>query len=882
MRRPKWLRWRSDAEFEEELQAHLDMEIQANIERGMSAGEARYAAMRTLGNRTRIQENAREGNPMSWVESVAGDARYAWRNLRRSPGFTLAAVFSLALGIGANSAIFSFLDAVLLRPLDVPRAGELVKIRTSTPQSPFGGMMYREYIAYRDGNHTLTGLAAQARTWLAVKAPGEDLGRLTFGLMVDGAFFRTLEISTSLGRPLSAADDLPGTAIVAVLSHAAWSKRFSADTAVVGSAITLNGQPATIVGVLPQEFLGTDVNERPEIYVSLAAADRLFPLDPPLNDPAHRPDLVLLGRLRPGLSVEAAQKDFAAIAAALAADYPETNRERTAAVLGEIAARFALSPAYTALVVLLGSLVATVLLIACTNVVNLLLGRASARSRELAIRAALGAGRKRLIAQLLTESALLSGLGGGAGLILATWVIRFFASIEIPADTPMQVTTRLDDRVLLYTLGVMVAATFVFGLWPAVQATRADLTQPVKGATPQRVRYWGRHMLVGAQTTLAAVLLVVAGLYLQSFAFISGASPGFRVENVMLAAFDPVSVAYPPAQTRQFYREIQNRARSLPGVRSAALANFVPLDVTEGYALAARAEDDANDSHSYTNILFNIVTPEFFDTLDMPVLRGRSFDGRDTEGSPPVAVINEAMARFYWPDNDAIGRRFRIGGSAGNSAGNVVEVVGVARDANYEQLQEAPRPYYFLPFAQRFASRMTLMLETAGDPAAIAPLLRAEVRALDNDLTLEVRTMRDLVEGYAMLSQRMITQLVGAMAVTGLSLGVLGLYAVIAFLVSRRSREIGIRMALGASRQSVLRGVLLTGLKVTATGMGVGLALAWLITPGFGSNLPGVSHHDPATFIGVAALIAFVAVAACWIPARRAASVDPAITLREQ
>jgi macrolide transport system ATP-binding/permease protein len=865
---PRWLQWRSRQELDDEIRAHIDLATQAGIDRGLSPEHARYAALREMGNTTCIKERAREADPLSWIESIVKDLRYATRSLARNPSFTSAAVLSLALGIGANSAIFSFVDYLLLRPLGVPRPSEMVRINASTPESPFAPSSYREYTQLREQNHTLAGVAAETDTFLAVQAQAGDLAQVAYGDFVSGDYFSVMGVQAILGRTFSAADDSPAMLeIPVVLSRQAWEGKFHSDPHIVGSRVRINSQPATILGVLPESFRGT-LRLSPEVYLPLHAVPRLNPSFTLLTDPLDR-SLEFIGRLKPGVGLSAAQADFATLGSILERTYPDTNRRRTFAVLTDRGSRFQRAPQDEMASLGLLFLAFAVLRIACINVANLLLGRNSARAREIAIRLSVGASRARLIRQLLTESVLLAVLGTALGLLAGRWAIDFLASIRIPSDLPILIEARMDTRVLLYSLAAMVAALLMFGVLPAFRATRGDFASSAKESSAgKRPRNW----LITLQAGLSVLTLALAALLVKNFVLSSQASPGFRTENVLLMTFDPSTSGYSKAQVDVFYRQLQERVRALPGVRDVALGSHVQLGPS--YSSTAVNRDGENLGY----VVFNKVGPGFFDTMATPILRGRVIDDRDTEKSPRVIVVNETLGRRLYPDGSAVGRHVRMYSETGPMA----EIVGVARDTKVTDASEPPKSYMYIPNAQDSQPRMTLFIHTAADPAAMAAPVRGEVKALDpNLLVFDIRTMRDVFEGYGLLALRIAAQTTGAMGAIALALSALGLYAVMAFTVARKTREIGIRMALGATAGEVQREVLRAGLKSTALGIALGVPSALIVSHYYVSGITTyVNPKDPAIFIGSAFALALVALAACWAPARRASKVDPAITLR--
>lgn len=878
MKFPRWLRWRSFQELDQEIQVHLDLATRAGIERGLQPKEAHLAARREMGNRTRLLERAREADPLFRFESIARDLHYAVRNLRRRPGFTLAAILSLALGIGVNCTVFSFSDALLLQPLDVPHSDELVQVFSSTPRSPFGALSYQEYAAYRDGNRTLDGLMTESFRSLAIRSQENEQARLCPGNLVSGNYLSVLQTTPRLGRSFLPEEDSPSAkGVVTLVSYEIWQATFHSDPEIVGKAIELNGQPATVIGVLPEGFRGTGNFVRADFYVPLAAVARLFPSDKLLTDPRER-TLPAYGRLRRGVSARTAQADFATLTHQMEQAFPAVSRKRTAVVLPILAGRLATDPDDARLIFFLLSIAAAVLIVASLNVANLLLGRASARLREMTIRQSLGASRIRLIRQFLTESLLLAALGASAGMLLSWSAVHYFASIPLSPDLPGFLPVRLDGRVLGYALLSAVAATLIAGLWPAIRATRIDLISPAKGEPEPRYSrsFGGRNVLVATQIALATTLLVASALFAKSFFFASSADPGFRVENVLVMSFDPSAIGYTDEQTREFYQSLEERVGEIPGVRSAALGSHIPMGSNSQWNNVTA--ETGSDAHEPLSVMFSRVEPAYFPTMAVRIRDGRAFDEHDTAGAPAVAVVNEALAHRFWPDKNAVGQRVRLGDG---STSSILQVVGIAENEKYQSAIDKFEPYLYLPYRQHPGGTMALFVYTAVDPLAAAPSVRAEVKAHQAEVpVLGFHTMKEIFEVHGLLSSRLMAQLVAGMGGIGLALSLLGVYAVMAFAVSRRMREIGIRMALGARAGSVLRQVLGSGAMVTLAGLAVGLAGAFSLTWYVSDFLIHVDPHDPVAFLGASLLLLAAALSACWVPARKASQVDPAITLR--
>lgn len=870
MRIPRWLRWRSRQELDEELAAHLEAETAAGIGRGLAPEEARFAALRKMGNTTRLKERAREHDPVFFFENIVKDIRYALRSLRRNPGFTIAAVLSLALGIWVNCTIFSFADALLLRPLDVRNPGEIVHVDATSPRGP-ADFSYREYLTYRDQTQTLAGMIAETSEFFALQTEDHDQARFAFGHCVSANYFSVFGVQPAVGRSFLPEEDSAGlNEIPAMLSYPSWQIRFNSDPRIVGRRIKIDGEEATIVGVLPERFLGTSYFLRAEVYVPLAARERVLARNRYRNAHPETVGVSVYGRLKPGVNATAAQTEFAALAKQMRLKFPDLDPESTITVLPDIAARLQQDPDDARLIFVLLGIAGAVLLVGCLNVANLLLGRASARVREIAIRQSVGAGRGRLISQMLTESAVLAALAMGAGLLLAGLAIAYYSTVQISPDFASYFPVRLDGRVFLSAAGVSVCALVFSSLWPAIRASRVDLAAPLKRA-PGSFR--GRYVLVAAQTALATMLLVSAALFVKSFLLTSRANPGFRVDNVLIAQFDPSLGGLSDEQAQTFYRDVGERVRALPGVRSAAWGSHLLMGTNAPFWPVT-----PEGATQPTGVMFSRVDPEYFATMAVPILSGRGFDGGDRSGSPGVAIVNQALADRFWPKGDAIGEKVRFGQGRG---ARTLEVVGIAGNGKYQVTVDEYQPYIYLASRQSLNPAMTLFVYTAGDPAAMAPAIRAAVNTISADVPVhEFHTMREMFEQHGLLPARLMAQMVGTMGVIGLALGVLGLYAVIAFAVSRRTREIGIRMALGAPARSILRSVLTSGVRVTLAGVAAGLLGAFFLTRFAAEFLDRVGPHDFLAFAGVPAILLAAAVAACWVPARRASKVDPSVTLR--
>lgn len=811
------------------------------------------------------------------------EVRQAFRLLGRNPSFTAIAAVSLALGIGANSAIFSFADALMLRPLAVPDPAKVFTVTTSVPGEPFGGAAsFPDYRDLRDKNQSFASLAAfRFYTFGYASSPAVQ-PQMRMGYLVSDNFFRTTQIQPVLGRAfLPEEGKVPGRDTIAVLSYDFWQTQFSSDPGVIGRKIRLNGIDFTVIGVAPSDFTGINPVLRPALYAPLSMTQRLgaSPKDP-LEDRSSR-SIEIKGRLKPGVSQGQAQAELASIARNLENAYPETNRNRRTAVQTEIQSRAEQDPYDAILAIMLGALVGLVLLIACANVANLLLARSRARSREIAIRLAIGAGRGRLIRQLMIESLVLALLGGALGVGFGYLGIRFLRSVPVPTDLPVVLDFQMDARVLLFSFALALVSAVVFGLVPALQAGKTDLVSTLKSAgltSSARRRTLGRSALVVAQVALSLILLVAASMVLDGFRKTLVLNPGFRTDHIMLMELNTAFARYNDEKSREFYRTLVERARAVPGVTSVALAEAVPLVpggqpsltlVPDGYALPKGQET--------LTVFGEAVSENFFDTMRIPILHGRAFTTSDKADAHRVAVVNQAFVEKYWPHQDPIGKRIRLD----KRDGPVLEVVGVTSTGRYLFISEPPTPYIYVPYAQQPARGMTVLAETSGNPADLAAPLRGIVRSLDADLPIyNARPLPIVYYQRSVSLLLLILQLVGTLGLIGLMLALVGLYGLIAYSVSRRTQEIGIRMALGARRMDVVRMVLRQGLLLSGIGIAIGLVASAGVRNLMALGLVGLGVTSPAVLVVVPVVLMIVTMAACYLPARRASHVDPIRALR--
>lgn len=809
------------------------------------------------------------------MENLLQDLRYAVRFLSKNPGFTAVAIISLALAIGANTAIFSLVNAALLRPLPVEQPEQLRRMfKSYTSGLRYGAFSHQEYLYYREENKVFSDLAAHRLTVLGISNGSQT--ETIQGMMVSGNYFSMLGIRMVMGRGFLPREDLvPDSQPVAVISHDLWNRRFNSDPNFIGKSLVINGHDFSVVGVAPKGFTGTELGYAPDVYVPLMMQSIARP-GSNLADRTAR-WLYPIGRLKPGVSEQQAAASLRVLAQQLAQTSPSRQEEGTVVVAPATASHPEMRKAFVPLAIVLLIVVGLVLLMACANVANLLLARASARRREIGIRLAMGATRRRLIRQLLTESLLLSLLGGALGLLLAFWTSDLLLAFTPPTDIPVVLDLRLDYRVLLFTLVMALLAGVLFGLIPARQTTSPDLARVLKkdddssygGYRKSRLR----SALIVTQITLSLVLLICAGLFLKSLKNAQTLDPGFETNNILLMSLNMDLHAYDETKAQVFYDRLLENVRRLPGVRSASLAEKVFGDdqqmgvVVEGYSPPPNTD---------MLIDYNIVETDYFQVMGIPLTRGRDFAIHDMKAAPGVVIINERMARRFWPDQDPIGKRISVSGVKGP----YLEVIGVAKVAKYYSLQERPFSYMYLPYKQRYESHATLHVRTVGDPNALIGAVRQQAQLLDRDLPVfGIGAMAGYMNQSLWVS-RMASTLLGIFGALALALVTVGVYGVVAYSVTQRTNEIGIRLALGAKPRDVLGLLLRHSMRLTFIGLGLGLGLAFALTRFTSSLLYGVSTSDPIIFGGITLLIACVTLLASYIPARRAMRIDPVITLR--
>jgi len=822
------------------------------------------------------------------MSNLLRDLRHGARLVTKSPGFTIAAVLSLALGIGANTTIFTLINAVLLHPLPVDDPAELVSVWTTDERNQAGALGFLQvspmnYKDLRDKNDVFSGLAAHTGLPLNITG-GTGEPQQVFGEIVTGNYFNVIGARPLVGRTFVPDEDrTPGAKLVAVLGYGEWQTRFGGDASIVGRTISLNGQQFTVVGVMPKGFKGTNAIGAPALWVPYMTYQQTvngFFLE--LITPDQRRGLVfnVTGRLKPGVTVKQAEANLKTIAKQLEQEYPNENKGRNVTLVP--LAQATINPGFRGNLVAAGGLlmtiVALVLLIACANVANLLLARAQSRQREIALRLSLGASRAQLIRQLLTEGTLLAMLGGVAGLVLAYWAQGLLWSFRPPFLQADAIDIQPDIRVLLFTLGVALATGVLFGLAPAVQASRPNLVTELKenpsAPAGSRRPFSLRNVLVATQIALSLVALIGAGLFLRSLRNAQQIRPGFEMDHLAVMSLDLGAQGYTEERGKQFQQQVLEKAASVPGVQSATLSSTVPL-FNGGFARTVFLEgQDTSDRRSGRLVQISVVSAHYLDTVGIPVMRGRALSDADQPNTPSVVVINETMAKRFWPNDDALGKRFKFFGQD-----NFQQVVGIAKDSKYNFIGEDPTPYIYQPMTQVYQPQVSLFIK-APSPQAVIGTVRGEVQQLNRNLPLTgVFTLTEIVD-QSLWAPRMGAWLLAVFAGLSLVLAVIGIYGVMAYAVSQRTRELGIRMALGASRADVVRLVVLDGLRLTIAGVAVGLAVSFAITRLIVGLLFDVSPTDIVTFSVVPAVLAVAALGASYLPALRATRIDPLIALR--
>jgi predicted permease len=870
---------RLDSQVREEIELHIELRRQALEDEGMAPADAAREARRQFGNVTGVRERTRDEWGGSTIDALIQDVRYGLRLIRKAPGFTFVAIASLAVGIGASTVIFSFANGVLFRPLPAASPEELVQLFTSNSSGRrHGGSSYADYEDFRK-LPVFDGLLAWTRAGATLS--GHERPDLVQGHLVSGNYFDVLGLRAYRGRFFQPEESRAGSEPVVVLSHDGWRRHFGADDAIVGRAIELNGRPFTVIGVAPPKFTGVHFEFPADFFAPVTMHEVITPGETLLRSRGAR-SFRLLGRLKDGVSISQADAALRVLAADLLRQDPaawteKSGRGRFVTIKPEIDARFIEETPGGIAAIVAGVLAAVfaLLAVACVNVATVLLARATTRRKEIAVRLAMGASRRRVVRQMLTECALLALAGGGLGVLLAQWAAALVLRFR-PAEMPAFDLT-LDYRILIFSLAASALTVLLFGLAPALQTTRPDLQSELKDAMrPVRVRGFRfnlRSGLVVVQVALSLALLIGGALMLRSAQAGRTMDPGFRVRDVVSIDIDLSTIPNRGGAHARYYDEAVRAASSLPGAERAALAMLVPMDGSNSQN-ELRIGQGASAFRALPDV--NIVGPGYFAMLDIPVLRGREFTAGDSAAAPAVAVVNERMAREAW-NGDALGKTF-----VNTATNTVVQVVGVVRDLRHRSFGEEPLAMVYFNAAQRTHLRMTLHVRTAVPPAVFGPALQRSIRDVNRSAALpRVETMAEFFE------RMMIVQRLGASAAMGtalleLMLAVMALYGVIAFAATQRRREIGVRMALGATSRSIVALIMREGLVLTGVGIMLGVGVAIAVGVGLGSLLIGVGPGDPVSYVTASLLLLGVAAAASYVPARRALRIDPAAALRSE
>jgi predicted permease len=806
------------------------------------------------------------------MDNFFQDLKYAVRALRRTPGVVAVIIVSLGLGIGANTTVYSWMEAFLFHPLPlVPAPDRLVNVRSAAPDGSDWSMSYPTYLDWRDNARAFEGIAVADMIQLSLRTDAQ--ADRVWGMLVSGNYFDVAGVRPLLGRGFLP-DEESNAAPVAVIGYGLWQRKFSGDSSVVGRSMMLNGQDVTIVGVAPARFGGTAVGLNFDLWTPVTLA----PMLTGRNWLGERGSqwLDVIGRLRPGVTIEQARADLNDVAARVAETNPDPlTRHASVTALNTKGIQPILTPVFSALL----AVTLLVLLIACANVANLMLARATARRKEISVRLAVGADRKRIVRQLLTESLVLALLAGLAGVLFAIWA-RDLMLVLIPATPfPVQGAIPLSYRTFLFALVVSLATALMFGLVPALRASRPDLLPALKdeanSAGPLRSRL--RSVLVVAQVSLSLTSLIAAGLFLRSLQKAQAVDPGFADPDRLLLVSSDVSLAgYRDRAGPRMVDRLLERVRALPGVRQASVATMTPLGFGGSSSSAVRVEGYEPAKDENMSVELNLVSPGYFETMAIPLVAGRVIGESDRPGGLPVAVVNEAFVARYIRRAQPIGVRFNAGGE------EWISIVGVVKNGKYHSLSEAPTPLIYQPIGQQWRDAFTLTVRTAGDPHAMVETVRRIYASLDPNLPfLDPRSMTENM-GAALFANRMGGYLLGGFGLLALALSAIGIYSVVAYSVSRRIREIGLRVALGAGRRDVLGLVIGQSMKLVMAGLAMGLAFGLVVGRLVQSQLFGISPNDPVTFASIALLLGSIGLAASWIPARRAARIDPLVALKSE
>ncbi|HKP86005.1 MAG TPA: ABC transporter permease [Blastocatellia bacterium] len=810
-----------------------------------------------------------------WEDDMIQDLRYGVRMLMKNPGFTLVAVLSLALGTGANTAIFSLVNTAMLRPLPIARPEQLVSLNNMAENRTFPSFSYPNYKDLSERNEVFSGLIAYRYAPLSLSYDG--INERLWGYEVTGNYFEVLGVEAALGRMISPDDDrMAGAHPVAVVSHKYWQQRFGSDPGIIGKDVIVNGRGYTVIGVAPQGFNGTEIISAPDMWFPMAMQAQIEPGSDWLNE-RDAETIFVQGRLKPGVSFAQAQAAISLVALQLEREHPESNQGKQVTLSPPGLIGSTMRGPLLGFVGLLMGVVGLVILLACTNLANLLLARAAERRKEIAVRLALGASRFRLVRQLLTESLILAFGGGALGLLVAFWLVNLVSAFKMPLNVPVAIQLHIDYRVFIFTALVSFVTGMLFGLLPALQATKTDLVPALKDEISFRGHRRSRlkSSLIVLQVALSLVLLISGGLMLRALQKAQTLDLGFNPQRAIEVSFDLRLQGYDNARGREFQKRLLERVRALPGAQSVGIADLVPVDLHFSRSLVYIEGQPPLRTASTPVAMTSRVSPGYFHAMETRLTQGRDFTDQDDDKTLRVAIINETFARRFWPGEDPLGKRF----SLGSPESTKMQVIGVAQDGKYAGLNEDPKPCVYRPLWQSYSGSTTLIVRTAGDPQKLIAVVGGEVQQLDPNMPISSTTLVGQMS-LPLLPARIAASVLGGFGLLALVLAAIGLYGVMSYSVSRRTREIGIRMALGAQRADVLKLLLLQGVALTLVGVVIGLASAVALTRLMKSMLFGVSATDPLIYAGVAVLLLAVTLLACYLPARRATKIDPMVALR--
>ena len=868
---------RSEREFNDEIEFHLERQIETYVAQGMSPDEARHAALRSMGGVTQVAEECRDIRSGNFFDNLRQDLRFALRMLRRNPGFSLLAILCLMLGIGANTAVFSWIEGILLKPYPAVVHPErlLVVAGTARGQGRFNPTSWPDLLDIQRNCRLIDAVIAEKITGVTLSIG--DRAERAPGSVVSANYFDALGIRPVLGRGFEPSEDFGRNAHpVVVISYQLWQNRFRGDREIIGKTQMLNGMPHTIIGVAPEGFYGTFVGYAWQFWVPMSMQERLEPGGYMLEDRSAR-WIEGFVRLKPGVTAAQAEAEMNAVAQRLEAEYPATNRGRGFKLLRLWQSPFNGAQAMLPTLGIGLGVVVFVLLIVCANVSNLLLVRAFARRHEMTVRLAVGAGRGRLVQQLLTEGIVLALIASAGGLALAHWLRNALVLVIPWRGVPVYMAGQIDWRVLALSAGVCVLSTLLFALVPALETSKLDLSGSLKSESGSVVggsrRSQVRAGLVLLQVSLSFILLVGAVLLMQSLQRIRTGSPGFSTDGVLLTAIDLFGSGYDEARARNFQDQLIDRVRNLPGIESAAYSRVTPFSYRTYFSAPITVDGYQSAPDEQPTVEYNQVSPGYFSTMGIPLVSGREFTDADNATSLPVAIVNEAMAAHYWPGQDAMGKRIQMKGQS-------MQVVGVAKLAKYSSILEPPKQLFYVPLRQQFSTTVALNMRTAQDAGSVATALASEVHKLDPALSpYEVITMREQIV-RSTWPQRIAVTLLGVFSGLALVLAGVGMYGVMSYVVSQGTRELALRMALGARASHLLRLVLSQGLTLTAGGIVLGAAAALGLTRLLGYLLYKVNPRDPVAFVSALAVMVVASLAACLLPAWRATRTDPVRALR--